>query len=137
MKKLFNRFTYNEKVFLFVVVASILLKTIIMVPVWMTDYQFWKINGYSKEGTMPMNQSSLMIPKEQGIYYCMDMKALSGKSAFKDTISVGGIHKPHCGCLGLEDNAVVKYKLLKDKIVYQCRSEILITQHIPASLEKS
>lgn len=139
MKKILEKlnFTFNEGVMLLVIVLFVFLKLLFQTPIWIADYQFWKVDGYSKQGTMPINQSSLVLPEGQGGYYCMDMKRLSGEPAFTDTMSIGGVHKPfHCGCLGLEDNAVVKYKLLKDKIVYQCLSEILTTQHIPASMEK-
>jgi hypothetical protein len=68
------------------------------------------------------------------------MKTLSGEPAFKDVVSIGGTLNSkgplYCGCLNLDANSPVKYKLFNDKIIYQCRSEIFVTQHIPASLEK-
>lgn len=139
MKKVLKdlNFTFNELLFIFVIVAFVLLEIIVHIPIWSADYQFWKIDGYSKQGTILIKQSSLVFPKEQGASYCTDMKTLSGEPAFTDTISIGGLHPNfHCGCLGLDADSLVKYKLLQDKIVYQCDSEILTTKHIPSSMEK-
>lgn len=142
MKKVFKNFnpTFNEGVIFLVIIFFLLLKLLFQTPIWVADYQFWKVSDYLSEGVIPMNQSSLVIPKSEGASHCEDMKTLSGAPAFKNVVSIGGTLNSHgpfyCGCLNSDANSPVKYKLFKDKVVYQCQSEILVTQQIPASLEK-
>lgn len=105
---------------------------------WYGNYQFWKIDGYASQGTIALNDSTLRVPDSvpygQQVKYCHQVRSLVTSD---ESIAIGFIDKQvYCGCLNPENQLAypIKYKLFKDKIIYQCENNLLETTLIPTSL---
>lgn len=132
------KLTNNEHLIILALIVVAMAYTASHAAKWYGNYQLWKINGYISQGTMLLNETTLLvpdsIPDSQKTKYCDQVNSLSSSN---QSIMIGFVKdQMYCGCINPNDQLPysVNYKLFKDKIIYQCNNILLETNLIPRSL---
>ncbi len=134
-----NSMTINE-FYIFLWIAFVAIAFLFNnVPLWKARYEFSRMTGYIKHGTITAYDSTLRIPDEHlknktFTEYCQQIHDVRISKKIKYFVGDGPQEEVYCGCLVKHDD-VIEYKLFDNRIVYLCQHEILSTILIPAVLQ--
>lgn len=141
--------TVNETLIGMVILLWIISKAFLYVPMWVNDIRFSMISGYSKQGTMALADSSLILkspdhsliikspdPFYQDLSsYCADNFRYYPSGEPVGDVSVvyrSGIDVCACSVVNQTDPAV-RYKVVDNKIIYKCDYHMIETTLMPSS----
>ncbi len=121
------------------------LYSIYAVPNLIASYNFWRINGYVRQGYIKVYDSSLRIPETKDSEYCKYISKISNRGYLTPSSGITILSKPklskYCDSSlyrlssSQRTNLLyLKYKLFKNKIDYLVGTDILETKIIPKRL---